>query len=285
MNLRTFGLPLLLLPGVGFLLVFFGIPMVLAILGSFGLYTIGTESGFTLEHYRTLFSVRTYRDGLYFTLYLAFTSTVLSLLISIPLAALLQRSFPAKKVFNAVYKVPLIVPSIVAAFLVLTMMDQGGILSRLFAQFGISFPKLVRDEMAIGTLTAMTWKFVPFMTLIIGGSMAGIPKEVLEAARTLGANVFTIFFRIQIPLALPGITAATLLVFILAMGSFVIPNLLGPVYPQPLSVLMYERAFERAQWGIVAAMGSLITLVSCVVLLTYYRITRGAQRAFTSGRA
>jgi putative spermidine/putrescine transport system permease protein len=264
--------------------VFFGIPMLLAFLGSFGLYTIGTESRFTLDYYRALFEVRAYRDGLYFTLYLAFTSTILSLLISIPLAALLQKPFAGKKTFNALYKVPLIVPSIVAAFLVLTMLDQGGILMRVFAQFGMGFPKLVRDPWAIGTIIAMTWKFVPFMTLIIGGSMAGIPRDVLEAARTLRAGPLTVFLRIQIPLALPGITAATLLVFIIAMGAFVIPNLLGPVYPLPLSVLMYERAFERAQWGIVAAMGTLITVVSCGVLLTYYRLTRKAQNAFSAGR-
>ena len=60
----------------------------------------------------------------------------------------------------------------------------------------------------------MAWKAVPFMTLIIAGSVAAIPDDLKAAARTLGAGRLTIFLRVELPLALPGITAATLLVFV-----------------------------------------------------------------------
>ncbi len=282
---KRLALPLLLLPGVGFLLFFFGIPLFLAIMGGFGLYNITGDTHFTLDNYRDLFVVREFRDGLYLTLYLAFVSTTLSLLVSVPLAALLQLDFVGKKVFNAVYKVPLVVPSVVAAFLVLTLIDRGGMASRVLALAEVGMPKLVRDRWAIGVLIAMTWKSVPFMTLIIGGSMAGISKDILHAARTLGAHPLVVFLRMQVPLALPGITAATLLVFIGAMGAFVVPNLLGPVYPLPLSIHMYDNAFEFNNWGLVSAMGTIISLVSAAVLLTYYRLTSGAQRAFKAGRS
>jgi len=276
-------LPLLLFPGGGYLLVFFGVPLFLAVMGGFGLYNIAGDNSFTLEHYRKLLVVREFRDGLILTLYLAFTSTGLGLVVSVPLAAMLQLNFVGKKAFNAIYKVPLVVPSVVAAFLVLTFIDRGGMTSRALALVNIDMPKMVRDRWAIGVLIAMTWKSIPFMTLIIGGSMAGISKDVLHAARTLGARPLTVFLRMQIPLALPGITAATLLTFIGAMGAFVVPNLLGPVYPLPLSVHMYDNAFEFNEWGLVSAMGTIITLVSTAVLLTYYRLTRGAQRAFQAG--
>ncbi|MDE0528633.1 MAG: ABC transporter permease subunit [Truepera sp.] len=281
---KRLALPILLLPGVGYLLFFFGIPLLLAIMGGFGLYNIAGPTGFTLENYRELLVVKEFRDGLVLTLYLAFMSTGLSLLVSVPLAALLQLNFVGKKAFNAIYKVPLVVPSVVAAFLVLTFIDRGGMTSRVLALVDIDMPKLVRDRWAIGVLIAMIWKSVPFMTLIIGGSMSGISKDILHAARTLGARPLTIFLRMQVPLALPGITAATLLVFIGGMGAFVVPNLLGPIYPLPLSVHMYDNAFEFNEWGLVSAMGTLITVVSTAVLLTYYRLTRGAQRAFQAGR-
>jgi putative spermidine/putrescine transport system permease protein len=175
--------------------------------------------------------------------------------------------------------VPLVVPSIVAAFLVLTLVDRGGILPRAAEAVGLPFPRMVRDRAAIGTLLAMAWKTIPFMTLVIGGSMASVPREVLAAARTLGASPWTVFWRVQVPLALPGITAATLLAFVTSTGSFAIPNLIGPIYPLPYSVQMYRFAFEQNRWGLVGAMGTILSVISCGVLLAYYRLTRGASRA------
>mgnify|MGYP002779572180 CR=1 FL=1 len=257
--------PLLLLPGVGYLLVFFGLPLFLAVAGGFGLFTLNAESRFTLGHYQSLFTDRAYRDSLLFTLYLAITSTLFS--------------FVGKAVFRAIYKIPLIVPSIVAAFLVLTLLDLGGVASRWFGLVGVSLPKLVRDPLAIGTLIALAWKNIPFMTLIIGGSLASINQDLPYAARTLGATPFVSFLRVQVPLALPGISAATLLVFIGNMAAFAIPNLLGPVYPLPLSIHMYQNAFELNEWGLVSAMGTFIGVVSGLVLLAYYALTNRAQRA------
>lgn len=282
--MRGLNLPLLLLPGVGYLLVFFGLPLFLAIAGGFGLFTLNAESRFTLEHYRTLFADRAYRDSLVFTLYLAIASTLFSLIISVPLAALLQLNFIGKAVFRAIYKIPLIVPSIVAAFLVLTLLDLGGVASRWLGLIGVSLPKLVRDPLAIGTLIALAWKNIPFMTLIIGGSLASVNQDLPHAARSLGATPLLTFLRIQVPLALPGISAATLLVFIGNMGAFAIPNLLGPVYPLPLSIHMYQNAFELNEWGLVSAMGTFIGVVSSLVLLAYYALTNRAQRALEGRR-
>ena len=281
---RSLNLWLLLAPGVGFLLVFFGSPLALAVLGGFGLDDIGSgEIKFTLEHYRTMLTDRIYLDGLGFTLYLALASTLLSLMIALPVTALLQRSFPGQRLFNALYKVPLIVPGVVAAFLVLTLADRGGLLPRAFERVGLGFPQLVRDRWALGVLIGMAWKSVPFMVLVIGGSMAAVPRDVLAASRTLGANFWQTFLRVQVPLALPGITAAALLVFIGATGAYAIPNLIGPVYPSPISVHMYENAFERNQWGLVAAMGTVLSLTSSLVLLAYYRLTRDSEQASSKG--
>ena len=121
------------------------------------------------------------------------------------------------------------------------------------------------------------------MTLIIGGSIASIQKDVVHAARTLGASPLAAFLRIEVPLALPGISAATLLSFIGGMGAFAVPNLLGPVYPLPLSIHMYVNAFERNDWGLVYAMGTTLSAVACLVLLAYYRATRAMRQAY-SGR-
>ncbi len=271
---------ILFLPAGGYLALFFGLPLLLAFLGGFGLFTRGAETGFTLEHYRALFTTQAYIDGLWFSTYLAIVPTLVSLALSLPLAVLLARSHPGQKLFNMLYKVPLVVPGIVAAFVVMTMFDRGGLAARMLAPVGIDLPKLVRDQWAIGVIIASSWKAVPFMTLIIGGSLAAINRDILSAARTLGAGPMATFWRIQIPLALPGITAAVLLTFITGMGAYAVPNLLGPVYPLPLSVHMYVNAFERNNWGLVSAMGTVLSVISIGVLLAYYRVTRGMRASF-----
>jgi len=271
---------LLVLPSGGYLAFFFGLPLFLAFLGGFGLFARGGDGGFTLDHYATLFTTRSYRDGLVFSTYLAIVPTVVSLALSLPLAVALGQTFPGRKLFNALYKVPLVVPGIVAAFIVMTLFDRGGLAARVLAPIGIDLPKIVRDDWAVGVIIATAWKAVPFMTLIIGGSLGAIQKDVILAARSLGAGPWAAFLRIQLPLALPGITAAFLLTFIGGMGSFAVPNLLGPVYPLPLSVHMYVNAFERNNWGLVAAMGTVLSLISVAVLLAYYRATRSLRSAY-----
>lgn len=274
---------LLLAPGAGYLVLLFGLPLLLAVLASFGILTRGHEGGPTLAFYRELFGVKAYRDGLLFSTYLALVPTIVSLVISVPLAVILGQTFPGRRLFLALSKVPLVVPGIVAAFIVMTLFDRGGTAARVMALLDLALPKLVRDDWAIGVIIATVWKTVPFMTLIIGSAMAAIGRDTVLAARTLGAGTLAAFWRIQIPLALPGITAATLLSFIGGMGAFAVPNLLGPVYPLPLSVHMYVNAFERSNWGLVAAMGTTLSAISILVLLAYYRATRALRRAGGTG--
>lgn len=262
---------LCLLPGVGYLALFFGLPLVRVVAGSF---SSGDPSAplFSLDAWTTLLTTPAHLDGLWFSIWLAIAPTLLSLLVSLPLAALMQANETSRKFFGALYRIPLVVPGIIAAFLVLVMLDRGGMIARILTPLGLSLPKLVRDDWGMGVIIATSWKNIPFMTLIISGAMAAINKDVLSAARTLGASRMTILRRIQLPLAQPGITAAVLLTFIGSMGSFVIPNLVGPAYPLPLSVQMYDEGFQNGNWPLVYAMGTLLSAVAVLVLLLYYAV-------------
>jgi putative spermidine/putrescine transport system permease protein len=142
---------------------------------------------------------------------------------------------------------------------------------------GIQLPRLVRDDWGAGVILASAWKNIPFVALIVSGAMAAIPQDLFRAARTLGATRWVVFLRIQLPLSLPGITAALLLVFITSLGSYAIPNLLGPSYPLPLSLHMYDAGFREANWPLAYAMGTLLSIAAIAVLLIYYRLTRKAQ--------
>lgn len=276
---RNFSLPFLLAPGVGYLVLFFGLPLGLAFLSSLGIGTLGAKSTFTFRHYAQLFSDSVYFDALLMSVYVSFVPTLVSLAISVPLAALLQAVFPGKRVFTTLYKMPLVVPGVVAAFIVLILLDRGGEISRLIQPLGLRLPKLIRDDWAIGMVIALAWKAIPFMTLIIAGSITSISQDLPAAARTLGANPLSVFFHVTLPLALPGITAATLLVFVSSTGAFAVPYLLGPIYPKPLSVWMYDAAYQDNNWGLACAMGVVMTAVAWIVLVIYYRLTSKRRRA------
>lgn len=277
-KVRTSTLLLCLLPGVGYLLVLFGLPLARVVYGSFT-STAPDETGLGLSTWQALFANPVYMDGLWFSLWLGIAPTLLSLAISLPLSALMQANEGSQKLFGTLYKIPLVVPGIVAGFLVLIVLDRGGMASRLATPLGLSIPRLVRDDLGLGAIIASAWKTVPFMTLIIAGAMAAISKDILAAARTLGATQLTILWRIQLPLAQPGITAAILLSFIGSLGSYVIPSLLGPAYPLPLSVHMFAEGFQKGNWPMVYAMGTLLSIMAVAVLLAYYAIIGSLGRS------
>lgn len=269
---------LCLLPGVGYLLALFGLPLLRVLYGSFTSNN-PDASALTLDTWAQLLANPVYVDGLWFSLWLGVAPTIVSLIISLPLSALMQANETSRNLFGTLYKIPLVVPGIVAGFLVLVVLDRGGMASRMLTPLGVSVPRLVRDEWGIGAIIASSWKTVPFMTLIIAGAMAAISKDVLAAARTLGAGRLTILARIQLPLAQPGITAAVLLSFIGSLGSYVIPSLLGPTYPLPLSVHMFTEGFQRGNWPMVYAMGTLLSVMAIAVLLAYYAIIGSLGRS------
>lgn len=277
-KVRTSTLLLCLLPGVGYLLALFGLPLARVVYGSFTSTAPG-ETGLGIATWQTLFANPVYMDGLWFSLWLGIAPTLVSLVISLPLSALMQANDASRNLFSTLYKIPLVVPGIVAGFLVLIVLDRGGMASRLATPLGLSIPRLVRDELGLGAIIASAWKTVPFMTLIIAGAMAAISKDVLAAARTLGAGQLTILWRVQLPLAQPGITAAILLSFIGSLGSYVIPSLLGPAYPLPLSVHMFAEGFQKGNWPMVYAMGTLLSVMAVAVLLAYYAVIGSLGRS------
>lgn len=267
---------LLLFPGIGFLIVMFGFPLFTALLGSFGV-SAGLPA-FTLKYYAKFFTSNVMWRGLTTSIYYGVAPVVVTLLLAIGLALLLRRHFLGRKLFNGLYKIPMAIPAIIASLMVLTLFEQGGFVERLLLPLGLHLPKLVRDPWGVGVIMATTWKQLPFMTLVITGAFASIPDDMRHAARSLGAHPVATFFYVELPLALPGITAAILLTFIGSMGSFAIPDLIGAPSPSALSVLMV-RAFAQGDIGQVYAIGMVISGFAIAVLLVYYALTSSANTA------
>ncbi len=266
---------LLLAPGVGFLALFLVVPLAQVFLRSVGLAAVGQASHFTWEYYRQFWTEAPYRDGFFFSLWLGVASTVISLATALVFSTLMQIWFPGRFVISVLYKIPLVVPSLVAAFLILSLIAPGGILARLVFHWGWSWPQLVYDRWGWGVILVLVWHNVPFMMVIISAVMASIPNDIIDAARNLGASPWAVFRCVTVPLSLSGISAATLLVFIQVFGAFAVPSLLESAYPLALPVIMQTEMMDRANWALASALGSVLTLASALVLFLYYRLVQG----------
>lgn len=269
----------LLAPGLGYLLVFMCVPLIQVVLRAFGLLAVGGPSQLTLGFFRQIFDNNLYRDSVLFSLYFALVTTVVSLVLALIVGALLQIQFPGRSIISVLYKIPLVVPSLVAAFLILTLIDQGGIIARVLSRSGVEWPELVHDRWGFGIILVLVWHNVPIMIVILSAVMGAIPSDIAAAARNLGATPWQVFTKITVPLSLPGISAATLLVFIGVFGAFSIPSLLGAAYPQAVAVIMSVALLERANWGLASALGTFVTATSAVVLYAYYRLIRRQEAA------
>ncbi|WP_320202930.1 ABC transporter permease [Agrobacterium rosae] len=265
---RRVQLLVLLAPGVGYLIVFFGGPLLSALLGSFRL----EDGSFTLSLYERIFTRPSMIRGLRTSIYYGVMPVIVSLVVSVPLALLISKSFIGRKLFSGLYKLPMAVPGIIVGLMIIVVFERGGFMDRLVAPLGLELPKLVRDDWGIGVILASVWKQVPFMTLIITSAFAAIPEDIRYASRTMGASRFKTFIFVEVPLAMPGITAAILLTFIGSMGSYAIPDIVGPPTARPLSVLMVQE-FNQGRFNQVYAMGMVLSLFAVVVLLAYYTLT------------
>ncbi|MGE8584484.1 MAG: ABC transporter permease, partial [Agrobacterium tumefaciens] len=222
--------------------------------------------------------------GLTTSIYYGVMPVMVSLAASVPLALLIRKSFLGRKLFSGLYKLPMAVPGIIVGLMVIVVFERGGFLDRLVAPLGLELPKLVRDDWGIGVILASVWKQIPFMTLIITSAFAAIPEDIRYASRTLGASRLKTFLFVEVPLAMPGITAAILLTFIGSMGSYAIPDIVGPPTARPLSVLMVTE-FNQGRFNQVYAMGMVLSLFAVSVLLLYYSLTSRIGPGQTRGDA
>ena len=130
-------------------------------------------------------------------------------------------------------KIPLFVPALVAAFLILNAMAFHGVINGVLLGLRlIDRPlRMLNDKFGWGVLAIQVWKNLPFQLLILASVLATIRTDIEDAARNLGAGPWQVLRHIILPLSMPGILIAVVLVFIMTFGDFAITRIAGPIYP------------------------------------------------------
>jgi putative spermidine/putrescine transport system permease protein len=142
----------------------------------------------------------------------------------------------------------------------------------------INEPKrMLNDSFGWGVVTIQVWKNLPFVLLILMSAISSIRDDTIDAARNLGAGYWSILFRIYIPLAMPGILVAMILMFIKAFGDFPITSVAGPIYPASVAGRMQTMAHIFQEWNQAAVLGVIIIVTTFFVIWAYSRFAELVQ--------
>lgn len=265
---------LLLVPGVGFIILFMGSSIFITLTQSFGLFSITGSSRFTLDNWKSLLSDKESLDSILFSLKMGLFSSAGTLIFAFPTALFLRKSGPGKGFLASLIKIPLFIPALVSAFLIINLISFHGIINEvLVALRFIKKPlRMLNDKNGWGVVAIQIWKNIPFVLLILSSSLASIRDDTIDAARNLGAGALPILFRIFIPLTMPGILVSMILMFIKAFGDFAITSTAGPNYPPSVALRMRNTATLFQEWDKAAVLGVVIIVVTLIITWLYSRL-------------
>jgi putative spermidine/putrescine transport system permease protein len=275
---------LLIAPALTVILVMFAGGLSLGLTQSLDYFPAAGRHSVSLDAYRSLFADRGFLRSLGLTLFVSLMSTVGSLALGLLSALALRGPLGRSKFVHYVYQVPLTVPHLVVAIGLLMVMSQSGLLSRIVYAAGIiesqsEFPILVRDNWGIGIMIAYIWKQIPFIGLIALSVLQSVAVDYEKAAQALGANRWQRFRHVLLPLVMPGLVPASIIIFAFVFGSFEVPLLLGKSYPSMLSVLAYRLYVDVDLGSRPQAMATSVFIgVFVLILVIAYRKITAASR-------
>ena len=154
------------------------------------------------------------------------------------------------------------------------MLQQQGVINDILVQLSLvsDDARLIMINNEIGTIVAMTHILLPFMILPMYSVMQTIPPSYLRAAKSLGATNWTAFWRVYFPQSVPGIGAGSILVFILAIGYYITPEIVGGTKGVFISNRIAYHILKSLNWGLAAALGTILLIAVLVLYWTYDKI-------------
>lgn len=263
-------------PVLALFLVFFAVPIVILFALSFE--RVDTASfevvdAFTFHNYIRFLFDRFYLEVLGVTLRISLLVTAVTLVTAYPVAAYLVRAGARERALLILLVVsPLLVSLVIRSFGWVIVLGPQGLVNAVLLGLGlIERPvKLMYTETAV--VVGLAHVFYPFMVLAIYGALQRIDPAVVRAAMNLGAGPLRAFWRVTLPLSVPGILAGSLIVFALSVSSFVTPALLGGPWVKVVAYLVWEQNLIVLDWGFAAAIAVILLGVTALIMVAYNRL-------------
>ena len=231
-----------------------------------------TDAGYGLENYGQVFDTSMFANIVYRSFVIASIVTALCVLIGYPLAYVIHHSPPRFRVImTAAVVSPVLVGALIRSFAWIAILENQGIINASLIMAGaIETPvQLVYNR--IGLLIGMVNVMLPFCVLPMVAGMRGIDGRLISAAKSLGASPFRSFLNVFLPLSIQGVSAGALLTFLLSLGFYITPALLGGRRDAMIAQIIQVQVMNLGEFNIAAAMGWLLMVVTILLLLAYGR--------------
>jgi len=222
------------------------------------------------------------QDDLYWKAYLnsikvAGISTLLCLLIGYPIAYAIARSTPStRNVLMLMVVLPFWTSFLLRVYAWIGILKNNGLLNNLLIWLGVIDEPLVILQTDLAVYIGIVYSYLPFMILPLYANLEKMDLTLLEAAADLGCKPWQAFYKVTVPLSMPGIIAGCLLVFIPAVGEFVIPSLLGDPGMLMIGRVLWTEFFNNRDWPVASAV-AIALLMFLVIPIMYYQRAQDAE--------
>lgn len=234
------------------------------------------DNGFTMEYLKTVLMDTLYLKVLWITFRTAFIVTTITIFISYPIAYLIAitKSSKWKRIIMGVVMITLWVSLLVRTFSWMVILQENGLVNQILLAIGVINEPLKLIYNSTGVIIGMTHLLLPFMVMNLFPVMERIDYRLVEAAKGMGARPFRAFFQIYLPLSLPGIISGSLIVFVMGLGYFITPALLGGQSDMMISKLIHDNVQVSLNWNIAASLSLVLLVATFAILALSYAVSR-----------
>lgn len=228
---------------------------------------------FTTAHYARLIDEPLYLRILQRTMWIAFVVALASFALGYPVAYAMSRlkGWQAGLV-GACVLIPLWTSVLVRSYAWIVLLQRNGIVNNWLRDLGLIQTPLQMIYTEGAVLMAMTHVLLPFMILPVYSSLKNIPDDLAKAAQNLGAGMWRTFWHVTLPLSLPGVFAGALMVFILGLGFFITPALVGGPRTLMISTLIAQQATELLNWPFAGALATVLLVLTLGAVVAFRKV-------------
>jgi len=242
----------------------------------FGLSFLDDNGALSLEHYKRMLAEPSYGRTFRTTFEISFVTTLICVLLGYPLAYFLsQLPRRAANLCMIAVLLPFWTSLLVRTYAWLVLLQRSGLVNTWGMKLGLWSEPLQLVHNMGGTLIGMVHIMLPFMVLPLYGTMRAIDGNLLRAAASLGSTPIHGFWTVFFPLSLPGLAAGSALVFVLCLGFYVTPAMLGGGKVTMVSNRIANDIELFFNWGAASALGVVLLVITLVVLVLAARLSRG----------
>ena len=225
--------------------------------------------------YSFLFTDSLYISSYLYSLKVAAVSTLCCLLIGYPMAYAIARSAPSTRtVLLMLIVLPFWTSFLLRVYAWIGLLKNNGVINNVLLSLGVIHHPLALLQTDFAVYIGIVYSYLPFMILPLYANLEKHDLALLEAAADLGARPLRAFLRVTLPQSLPGVAAGSLLVFIPAVGEYVIPTLLGRTDQLMIGRVLSDEFFENRDWPVASAVAILMLLLLVIPIMLFQRAQR-----------